>query len=258
MNAEREEIMVPGEEEVNGLPYIEMNPAARFTNIFISPTETFMSLTRSTWAWVIPIVIVFLVGMASYSFLKPIVIDEQIRRMENAPMFSSMSDSQKEEIMTKTRENMENPPIWQWAIAPVGSIATTLIISAILLLIGNIILGGDAKYVGMLHVYSFATLISVPETIVKAILIHLKQSMDVHTSLALIMPSGDTTSFLYNFFDKMDIFTIWLLAVVTIGMSVFLPKVQLKKIGVWVVVFWLIWVILSALASKFTGGMFGI
>lgn len=250
--------MVPSEEEINGLPYLDMSPAARFMNIFVSPKETFMSLTRSKWAWIIPILIVFAVSTASYMFLKPIVVEEQLRRMENAPWFGSMSESQREEILSNTRESMENPPIWQWAIGPVAAGAITLIIAAILLLIGNIILGGDAKFVGMIHVYAFASLISVPETIIKGILVHMKQSMDVHTSLALLIPSGDTSSFLFNFLDKIDIFAIWLLAVVTIGMGVFLPKVLPKKIGIWVTSFWLVWVMLSALASKFTGGMFGI
>lgn len=257
MKGERKEIMVPHEEEINGLPYLDMNPAVRFTNIFMSPKETFMSLTRSKWAWIIPILIVFAVSTTSYLMLKPIVVEEQLRRMENAPWFGSMSETQREEIISNTRESMENPPIWQWAIGPIAAVAITMILAAILLLIGNIILGGEAKFTGMLHVYAFASLITVPETIIKGALMHMKQSMDVHTSLALLMPSGDTSSFLYNFLDKIDIFGIWLIAVVIIGMSVFLPKVTPKKIGIWVSSFWLIWILLSSVASKFTGGMFG-
>jgi hypothetical protein len=258
MKGERKEVMVPSEEEINGLPYSDMSPAARFVNIFVSPKETFMSLTRSKWAWIIPILIVFAVEITFFLVLKPVIMEDLIHKFENSKLVELMPESDREQALTKMKNDIENPPLWRWLVGPVEPLAKALIVAAILLLIGNIILGGDAKFTGMLHVYAFASLIAVPETIIKGILVHMKQSMDVHTSLALLMPSGDTSSFLFNFLDKIDIFAIWLLAVVTIGMSVFLPKVMPKKIGIWVTSFWLVWIIFIAALSMFTGGMFGI
>jgi hypothetical protein len=241
----------------SALQYSPMSPASRFVNIFVSPRETFASLTRSKWAWVLPVVIAFGLGMASYTALKPIYVEEQMSRIERAPWFESMPESQREEIMTRTRESMENPPWWQWLMGPVVAFGGALIVSAILLLIGNIILGGEATYVGMLHVFAFASLVAVPETVVKGILISMKQTLDVRTSLALLMPSADTSSFLYGLLNKMDIFSFWLLGLVIIGMSVFLPRVSQNKIAVWVIVFWLVWVLISAGLSTLTGGLFG-
>ena len=244
--------------EVSGLAYTPMNPFLRFINIYYSPKEVFTSLTRSKWVWIIPVVVVFLVGLACYPYMKSVMAEEIAQKMENSSLLEAMPEAERQEIVDSTRDSILNPPAWRLAIGVLGPIIGALAVGAILLLIGNIILGGRAKYAGMLNVYSFASLISIPETIIKTYLIHAKQTMDIRTSLAIILPSDDTISFVYAFFNKIDIFTIWLLSLIVIGMAVFLPKVSTKKIAVWVCAFWLLWVVIASAVSAFTGGAVGI
>jgi len=249
--------MEPFANEANDLQYVEMNPFVRFSSLFYSPKETFMSLTRSKWAWVFPVLITTLVVTACFPFMRDVLAKDQVRRLENSSLLESLPKEHRQEIIDNSREAILNPPIWQYAIGFAFPYVAALAVGAILLMIGNIFLGGNAKYYHMLTVYAFSALVGIPETIVKTFLIASKGSTDVATSLAVVLGSSDTTSFLYALLNKFDIFTAWMMSVLIIGMTVFLPKVSGKKIAIWVISFWLIWIILISLASSFTGGAFG-
>lgn len=244
-------------QEANGLAYVEMNPFMRFVNLFISPKETFQSLTRSRWAWIAPLLLSMLVGIAAYMVMKPYVVEEQLRRIEQMSFFQSMTAEQQEATMERVRDSMENPPAWQYAIMPIAAFIAVLIITGVLLLVGNIILGGQTKFINMLHVYSFSGLIAIPAWIVKTFLVMSKQNADVRTSLAVLVPSADTSSWAYAILNMADIFSIWTLTVIVIGMGVFIPNISPKKAAIWLVVFWLAWVVISTLLTKLTGVAFG-
>ncbi|MFH1892976.1 MAG: YIP1 family protein [Candidatus Zixiibacteriota bacterium] len=249
--------MEPFANEANDLQYTEMSPFLRFFGLFYSPKETFMSLTRSKWAWIFPILVTALVVTACFPFMRDVLAKDQVRRLENSSLLESLPKEQRQEIIDNSRESILNPPIWQYAIGFAFPYIAALAVGAILLMIGNIFLGGDAKYFQMLTVYAFSALIGIPETIIKTFLIHSKGSTDVATSLAVVLGSSDTTSFLYALLNKFDIFTAWMMSVLIIGMTVFLPRVSGKKITIGVISFWLIWTIIISLASSFTGGAFG-
>lgn len=237
---------------------IQMNPALRFINIFISPRETFESLKGSKWAWIVPVILVFLVGMAVYPIIKDIVIEDQVYRLENNKWMQNLPESQRQEIIENTRESMESPPPWQYGIGIVWTAAMALIGAAVLLLIASVILGGEARFWDMVNVYAFSALVGIPETLVKTFLIKMKGTTDVRTSLAILLPSDENMSFLYFFLNKIDIFSIWMLALLVIGINVHVPNVSKNKIAIWVVAFWLIWVLLISTFSVFSGGSFGL
>jgi len=237
---------------------VSMSPFLRFINIFYSPKEVFASLTRSRWAWITPVIVLFVIGLATYPLMKTIIADERVRAMENSPLFQRLPESQKEEIFESTRESIINPPPYQYALGILGTFIPLLVGGGIMLLIGNIILGGETKLWAMLNVYAFASLISIPESIVKVPLILSKKSMDIRTSLAIILPGDDTASFTYAFLNNIDIFSIWMITLVVIGMGVFLQNVSAKKIAVWVSIFWLIWVLINSTMEHFLGGGFGL
>jgi hypothetical protein len=253
----REE-MVTDKQSLENLPYVKMNPLNRFISIFYAPKETFLSLTRSKWVFVIPIIVIYAVGMICYPAMKSYLVEDQVSKLENNPLLDRLPEEQKRETIEQTRKAILDPPVWQLALGLVWQAAATFVVAGVLFLIGSTFLGGSTSYRGMLHVYSFAALVSVPEGIIKTVLIVAKKSMDVRTSLAVFLPGNDTTSMLFSLLNKIDIFSIWMVSLVVIGMSVFVPTVSPKKLAIWVVAFWVIWIVISAAVSSFAGGAFGL
>jgi hypothetical protein len=234
-----------------------MSPFLRFFSIYYAPKETFLSLTRSKWAWVVAILVSTIVITACFPFIRDIVAKDQVRKLENSSLLESLPEERRQEIIDQNREAILHPPVWQYAIGFAAPFVAALAVAAVLLMIGNVFLGGETKFSQMLTVYGFAGLIGIPEMIVKTFLISLKGSTDVATSLAIVLGSTDTSSMLYTLLNKFDIFTAWMLSVLIIGMSVFLPNVSGKKIAFWVLLFWFIWALIISLVSSFTGGAFG-
>jgi hypothetical protein len=250
--------MESGRIEENSTAAVEMSPFLRFINIFYSPKEVFASLATSKWAWIAPTILIFLVGLASYPFIKTIMADERVRSMETSPLFERIPEAQKEEIFESTRESIENPPWYQWILGALAGFIPVFVAGGIMLLIGNLILGGETRFWKMLNVFAFSSLISIPESIIKVPLIYSKETLDIRTSLAIILPSDSTASFTHAFLNNIDIFSIWMVSLVVIGMGVYLQKISVKKIAVWISIFWLIWVFINSTIEYFFGGGFGL
>ncbi len=246
------------EVSANGVDNVGMNPFVRFANIFYAPSEVFASLTRSKWAWIAPIIVVFVIGSAAYPLIKTIVAEERMAGMADSFLFQNLPENQKEETMERMRESILHPPWWHWLIGIVTSFIPLLIAAGIMLLVANTILGGEAKYWMMMNVYAFSSLVAIPETIVKVPLIVSKQTLDIPTSLAILLPSDASGSFTYAFLNGIDIFSIWMTVLVVIGMGVALHRVSIGKIAFPISVLWLIWIALKSVIENAFGGGFGL
>jgi hypothetical protein len=93
--------------------------------------------------------------------------------------------------------------------------------------------------------------------IVKFPLIMMKENLNVQTSLALLLSSNDKDTFLYSVFSSFDIFTIWQVVLVSMGLGV-LYKYTTKKAFSAVFILWVIWILVKSVFSTVFGGAFGI
>jgi len=75
--------------------------------------------------------------------------------------------------------------------------------------------------------------------------------MDIHTGLGLL-GLGEKGSFLYNFMSGMDLFSLWRIIVLAVGMSVLYNR-DIKPFAIALIIYWLLQTtILSFLGSLFT------
>jgi len=137
----------------------------------------------------------------------------------------------------------------------VGVFIYVLVISAVLYFGGSVLLGGDALFKQVLSVFGYSSLVSIPALIVKVPLILVKKSVRIQTSLAALMPSGSDESVLFKILAKFDIFTIWQIALISMGLAV-VYKFSTKKSATMVVAFWAVWIILSVAVSSLLKGRF--
>jgi hypothetical protein len=86
--------------------------------------------------------------------------------------------------------------------------------------------------------------VSLPAVIIKLPLMLVKKNLHVQTSLAAAMPSGTDESVPFKILAHFDIFTIWQIALISIGFSA-VYKFNVKKSASMVIGFWALWVIIS-------------
>jgi len=219
-----------------------MGMVARFIAVFTDPRKAFASL-RKNYEWLVALLIVTVFAMGSYQFTKPLVVQDQLAAIEERlDQNPNIPEERKEEILESVAERFENP-VWQF-LTPVFLLVALVIGAAVLLFLGNIIMGGQASFLAVMNMFALSWLIVIPETIVKVPLMLSKGSTKVHTSLALLVSSDQANSFLGTLLGKFDLFGLWQLVLVIVGMSV-LARCSVSKSAWAVGITWFVWVLIQ-------------
>jgi hypothetical protein len=229
-----------------------MGGASKVLNVFFEPKKVFESLKIKP-TWLVPFIIVALLGMGSFYFTFPYIMDQQVERiMEN----ERIPEQQKDRIVEQLKEKA-HPPLWQMALAPAGSLVALVVVAAVLFFVFNVLLGGDSTFRRVFSVYCYSSLIAIPALIVKLPLIMTKRTIDIQTSLAVLLSPESKGSFVHSILSSFDIFTIWQVILVSLGLGL-MYKYSTQKALTTVVIIWLIWIFAKSGLSSIFGGAFGI
>ena len=97
----------------------------------------------------------------------------------------------------------------------------------------------------MLTVSAYSSLVQALKGIIVTPLMLSKKSMEVHTGLGLLLPAEMMNSFAGRFLAGIEIFSLWQVVIVAVGISA-LGNVDTRKALVPVLVLWLIWLLIAA------------
>ncbi len=229
-----------------------MGGAAKLFNLFFEPKRVFESLKIKP-TWLVPFIIIALLGIGFFYTTYPYIMNQQVERIKDN---DKIPEEQKQTIIDKMTES-SHPPVWQLCLAPAGTIVTLALVAVILFFVFNVILGGDSSFRRVFSVYCYSSLVAIPTMIVKYPLIMLKKDINVQTSLALLLSADSKNSFFYSVLSSFDIFTIWQVILVSLGMGV-MYRYSTKKAFSAVLVLWIIWILAKSALSSVFGGMFGL
>jgi hypothetical protein len=227
----------------------ERSVLSNLIGVFTSPRETFEAL-REKPSWLIPFLLICVVSFGSFYLTRDILVETQIERIRNNP---AIPDEQQELIIERI-EGSVGSSVRQLVIIPISIAVMLLIVSAVLTFGASVMLGGTAKFKQVFSLYTWSSLIGVLAAIIKTPLILATGSMAVATSLAVFMPPDSYTTFLYNFLAKFDVFSIWQVIVVSIGISV-VYRFTMRRSLILVGSLWLVYVLISAGLGVLTQGL---
>ncbi len=224
-------------QEVNGSAASgqkQLGLAARIINVFFNPQSTFLAVKEKP-LWIVPAVI-FVIVMAFYGYLQtsdPGLVqasnDLVMQKLEER----NMPQEQMDAALAMTEKMRAFTPV-QTALFPL--IALVFIGSGIWMFVANTLLGSRTTYGQMLGLTSYASLITALGTLVKLPIMLSKSDLMVHFSLATFMADSAKNTFLYKFLmSATDLFSIWDMAVLSIGLAV-LAGVKVGKTWPWVVI----------------------
>jgi len=239
-------------EQITPSVHPEEKPMGGAFNTFFEPRKVFESLKIKP-TWLVPFIIAALLGIGFFYYTYPFIMAQQVERIQEN---EKIPEEQKERIIEKMTER-DHPPIWQLSFAPIGTLVSFVVVAAALFFVFNVLLGGDSNYRRVLSVYSYSSLIAIPAMIVKFPLIMMKENLNVQTSLALLLSPNTKDSFVYKVFSSFDIFTIWQVILVSMGLGV-MYKYGTKKAFTAVFILWVIWILLKSGLSSVFGGAFGL
>jgi hypothetical protein len=223
-------------------------------DIFLSPTRAFSRLKEKP-TWLVPLIVALVFNML-IAFLSAQYVDWDKQRQTAVEQMRGRN--MPEEQIEKATEGMEKfygSPVMRYGAPAASALVISIIGVLFLAVIYNIslpLLGGTSDFKRTWAIVCNASLIAVPSAIVRGILVLLKRSAEVTTSLLLAAP-GLKHGFLAVVLGRIDIFAIWQLILCAIGLNVIFG---LKGAKSYLLVFavWAVLTVIFALLGAQAGG----
>jgi hypothetical protein len=136
------------------------------------------------------------------------------------------------------------------AQALVGIPLVTLVLSGILFAVFNGFLGGGATFKQLFSVVVHAGSISIVQQLVVFPLNYVRESMSGATNLAVFLPMLEETSFPVRIAGMIDLFIVWWVVVLAIGLSV----LYRRKLTSILMSFFILYGVIAVAVAAFMGG----
>lgn len=240
------------EEEILNEPFTN---SEAMSGVFTSPAETFETIVNSPKKnyWIIPVLISILVGLAS-TFLF----------MQDAELVSKTMAKQKEKMMEKFEKDIKDGKMTQEQVdqamksmdpkgmffkligyggSLVGSFIVLLLLSVIYL-IALKIMKAETDFSNILNVVGLALLIGAIGNLISIVISILKGNMTT-IGPSLFMSESSVGEKMYALLTKIDLFSIWFYAVITIGLSK-VGKISTGKAAGVVFGIWIVYIIVAS------------
>ncbi len=227
--------------------------STRAVNVLTSPGELFGEMAVAPvqrTSWLIPyLLLVVMVGLMVYSITNNPALYDTIMREQTAKMRAQVDAGEITQAQADAAAGFLNPTVF----LAFGILGGTLVLSAVMFLVPLILMGlakGFLNYAGgyrkILELYGISNVIGIAGTLVSLIMINMFNSLYAQPSGAFfIRDSYEKGNFVHNALASMNVFTIWQIAVVGLGLSVLSGKKASAGLGLSFGV-WLVWVVIAS------------
>ncbi len=234
-----------------------MSTLSNIINTYLAPAKVFEAVKDFNFKKaLVPLLILAVVGVITYLPVQDLVAEfEYEKTVSYIENLDRLTDEQKVEQIEKIDERMSGPNYMGWISSFLGNPIVVFFMALVALIVGNTFMGGSAKYGQLVNITAWAYMISILENIVKIPLMLSKWSLEVYTGLG-VLGIGEKGSFINSLFAGIDIFAIWRIVLIAIGMGIIYNK-KTKPYMIAMLIAWFVLRLISAGFSGFSGGFVG-
>jgi hypothetical protein len=220
-----------------------INHFGRLIGVFFSPKATFEDIARRP-SWILPVVLMTVLGIVVGVVMNQKVDwrDVAAKRIEESPRAANLSAEQKQQQIEMSAKF--SPP-FAYVFGAIGPILAVVVVAAVMLLAYNVIGGTSAGFGAAMGIVSHAFFVSVISTLFFILILFLKApgTVDlenpVATNVGAFLPDTVPKA-LQSLGKSLDIFSVWILLLISIGFAAVNPKKLAGKslgiaISVWAV-----------------------
>ena len=192
---------------------------ARLVGVLFSPQATFAGIVaRPRWFGALAVVTLVTCGLMfaliSTESGQTAMLDQQVRQSEAfGRTINEQQYAQMEQMLPMMRYFV---PVSQLVMIPL----VTMVVAGILLAVFNALLGGAASFKQVAAVVAHSGAVTVLQQIFVAPLNYARESMSSATNLGVFVPFLDEGNILARFLGTIDLFIVWWLLVLAIGLAV--------------------------------------
>jgi len=217
-------------------------------NIFLSPTRVFGSI-KAKPTWIIPFVIFLLATAVTSYMVTPLAMEMQKQQILTSNKYTP---EQRDQAVQQMETYKGVGAIFGVVVGTFGAAIMVFLMAGIILFMGTVVFGGSVKFMELVALVCFTGMISVLGQLVKTPLMVMKQTMDIRTSLAVLLPGSDITSFVYTVLNTLtDVFFVWQMILVIGGVAVLYNFSKGKSAATVLIPVGVIFVIFGAVKAMF-------
>lgn len=225
---------------------------ARIPGVLFTPRDTYADVAANPrWLGVLAfIVIVGAVGVfifASTDVGEQAMLDQQVRTMESFGM--KLTDAQYAVLEQRAERAPYFGAIGQAVTLPL----LAAIIAGILLGVFNALLGGDARFKQVFAVVCHSGVVISLAQIFGLPLAYARETMSSATNLTVFLPFLDENSFAARFLGTIDLFQVWWMVSLAIGLGVLYRKRTGPIATTMLIVYAAIALVLAAIRTALSG-----
>lgn len=206
----------------------------RMLRVFYAPAETFEAVQQrhSKLDWIVPVVLVAIVAAGSNYMTLPIMQKMQAEAAAEMTANKDMSPEQvaQQKQMMESMSGLTNTV--SIVMVPIMTFIMLFLFAGILLLIGRFVLGGDISYGQMLALEGYSMLIAIPHNIVLTPIREARETLMVTLGPGLLLGPDVSSTYLGRLINGIDIFQVWQVAVLGIGLSILAQASTGKTMGI--------------------------
>lgn len=225
----------------------EINLQTRLLRVFHDPGRSFAAVVgrESAIDWLLPVLLASLVGVGAYFLTVDIVIDLEAPAARE--QMAEMSEAEREQYVQGMRT-------FGWVQMPVIMFFSLVVVSGVLLVFTRYLFDKEVTYRQMLVVKGYASMVLIPEWIVRTPLILIQERADVHTGPGAFVPAEMADSFFGKMLIGINLFDLWQIGIMGIGIAV-MSRASMKKATLMLLILWGLWIMGGAVVESMASGM---
>ena len=236
------------------------SPLKRVLMVLFSPRLVYESLSKKSGKldWIIPITLTLLFALiiinSGYEFLQNDQHEAAISRIEN---MTKLTEEQKADGIERIEKQMESMAGIKRSLgnifAVIGVFVHLLFMALVMMAVVRVVLDGKLTFDNAFKIGALGSMTSAVGSVLKLPLMFYHESlMQAKMSLGLLFPEGMEESFIVKLVD-IDIFILWYVIIISIGMSVFSKK-SLSKALIPMVLLWFVFrVAITSISGVLSG-----
>lgn len=227
-----------------------MSLGSKLANVFAAPGEVFESVKSTPPKhanWAVPVIITAVFGIlfTLVVFSQPTVQSQMREQQEKRFMEQVQQGKMTREQADQAMQRMPAPGSTIWLVFGSAGVAvvqfvTLFFVALVMWLVGKFAFKKAVGYLKVLEAVGLSTLINALGTIITMLLIIVMGSFYATPSLALAISEYDPSNHLHSLASSVNIFTLWYLAVLSVGLGKIFEASTVKA-ALWVYILWAVW-----------------
>jgi hypothetical protein len=228
---------------------------SRIMGVIFSPSRTFSYLNkRPDWLAILIVIIIFSLCMSLLYAQKTDLKAMTRLQLERSGRAEQMTEAQ----LDRAADISGKIGRYMMIVGPIfGTPIVFLIVAGLLHLIFSLF-QGDTTFKKVFSVVAYSFVPSIFSSIIGILLLLTRKVNEVpieelvKSNLSILFVQGETSKFLWNLSQAIDLFSIWAVVLLGIGMAA-ISKLKQKTSYIIVISLWIVWILLTAFLRGFRG-----